>query len=260
MIKALIFDLDNTLMPESTFWDASFVAACGDTCAEHDLPVETLQAAVFGAADEIWRTSPHAGLHDELGLGTPSWLFGDFSEVPPALGHLGDAMRDVQYQAWTVGLRAAGIRDRSLAVRLADRFRAERALHHELYEDVLPALHAVAGRCALAILTNGIGEVQRAKLRSTALESFFATIVISGELGFGKPDRRAFEQTLAMLGVAAGEAVMVGDSLARDIVPARANGIAAVWLNRTGERTPGHPQTTITSLEMLPMAVDALGG
>ncbi len=255
MIRAVIFDLDNTLMPESTFWDASFVVACRDTCAEHDLLVETLQAAVFGAADEIWRTSPHAELHDELGLGTPSWLFGDFSEVPPALAHLEDGVRDAQYQAWTVGLGAAGIRDRSLAVRLADRFRAERASHHEVYDDVLPALQVVAGRYDLAILTNGVSEVQRAKLRTAALESFFAVTVISGELGLGKPDGRAFDHTLDSLGVRAQEAVMVGDSLARDIVPARARGIAPVWLNRTGEEHPAYaPPTTVLASKSHPRA------
>jgi FMN phosphatase YigB (HAD superfamily) len=100
--------------------------------------------------------------------------------------------------------------------------------------------------------------VQRAKLRGAGLEPFLAAVAISGELGVGKPDARAFERTLAMLGCTAAEAVMVGDSLERDIIAARASGIATVWLNRTGEHESTHPHATITSLEELPTALDSL--
>lgn len=258
MIRAVIFDLDNTLMPEPTFWDASFEAVCGEVCADHNVPLAVLQARVFGAADQIWRTSLHAALYDALGLGTPSWLFGDFTEVPIELAHLRETVRDEQHQAWTVALGAAGIRDRRLAVRLADRFRAEREAHHEVYDDVLPVLTTLTGRYGLGILSNGVGEVQRAKLRAAALDRFFSAVAISGELGVGKPDARAFERTLAMLGATADEAVMVGDSLERDVIAAKACGIATVWLNRTDEPESAHPHTTITSLEQLSTVLDQL--
>ena len=46
-----------------------------------------------------------------------------------------------------------------------------------------------------------------------------------------KPHRRPFEVALARLGVAPSEALMIGDSYARDVVGAAALGIDAVWID-----------------------------
>jgi phosphoserine phosphatase len=63
--------------------------------------------------------------------------------------------------------------------------------------------------------------------------------VISGDLGTGKPGREIFAHTLEVLGVTPDRAVMVGDSLERDVEGALAAGLRAVWLNRHGR--PGRP-------------------
>lgn len=51
----------------------------------------------------------------------------------------------------------------------------------------------------------------------------------------GKPSPYLFEEVLDQLGVRAGEALMVGDSLRADIAGAKGAGMAAVWLNRWGK-------------------------
>ena len=63
--------------------------------------------------------------------------------------------------------------------------------------------------------------VWRAKLAATDLEEHFDTVVVSGEVGVGKPDEKVFRIVLDELEVQADRAVMVGDSLSSDIAGAR---------------------------------------
>src|SRR5258707_935413 len=92
---------------------------------------------------------------------------------------------------------------------------------------------------ALALVTNGAPDVQREKLAPTTLAAHFKAIVISAELGIGKPDPRIFRSALDAFDVPSGDAVVVGDSLERDIEGARRAGIRSVWIDRAGTGTGG---------------------
>ncbi len=82
------------------------------------------------------------------------------------------------------------------------------------------------------MITNGAPDLQRAKLEGAGLAPHFDIIVVSGEVGVGKPDPRVFELTLHALGTRPSEAVMVGDNPARDVLGAVSAGVRAVWVNR----------------------------
>lgn len=79
----------------------------------------------------------------------------------------------------------------------------------------------------------------------------------------GKPAPAFFAAALAELGVAAGEAVLIGDDLADDIGGAQAAGIDAI-LVRTGKFRPGddaHPEIRPTAtVDDFAEAVDCLLG
>jgi putative hydrolase of the HAD superfamily len=79
------------------------------------------------------------------------------------------------------------------------------------------------------LLTNGCSIFQRRKLERFALEGHFELILIEGELGFGKPDRRVFERALGFFACRARDACMVGDNLSADIAGAQGAGIRGVW-------------------------------
>ncbi len=80
-------------------------------------------------------------------------------------------------------------------------------------------------------------------------------MVISGHHGFGKPDPRIFHLALEGLRVAPHDAVMIGDSLNRDVAGARNAGLRTIWINRYN-RTPtdSHPipDLQLTDLRDLP--------
>lgn len=105
------------------------------------------------------------------------------------------------------------------------------------FPDALDTIRALRGRgIRVGVLTNGPSELQRRKLRASGLLDEFDAVAISGELGVHKPDPRAFECALELLGTRADETAMVGDDLVNDIGGALAVGFAAVvWV----ERRPG---------------------
>ena len=62
----------------------------------------------------------------------------------------------------------------------------------------------------------------------------FDAVVCSSQVGAYKPAAVMFEPGLAALGIAAHDALHVGDSLRTDVGGARAAGIATAWINRRG--------------------------
>jgi putative hydrolase of the HAD superfamily len=101
---------------------------------------------------------------------------------------------------------------------------------------------------------------KREKLTAAGLDDYFDVVAIPGEFGIGKPEPSIFEYTLSLLGSDREHAVMVGDSLARDVDGAIAAGLRAVWVNRSGSSRPeDHPGLVeITTLSDLPRALQAL--
>ena len=90
----------------------------------------------------------------------------------------------------------------------------------------------------MALITNGAAEPQRAKVVRFALEHRFDHIQIEGEHGFGKPEERAYNHAMEVLGVGADETWMVGDNLEWEIVAPRRLGIYAIWHDGYGVGLP----------------------
>lgn len=95
---------------------------------------------------------------------------------------------------------------------------------------VLAALGSLASSYRLALLSNGSGRRQRAKLQRAELGHFFEQIFISGELGRDKPDAALFRHALGVCGVVPERTLMVGDDPRRDIVGALGVGVDACWI------------------------------
>jgi putative hydrolase of the HAD superfamily len=105
------------------------------------------------------------------------------------------------------------------------------------YDDARETIDLLRGRgIKVGVLTNGLSELQRRKLRRIGLEDAFDAVAISQEIGAWKPDPRAFAAAVTMLGLQPAEVAMVGDHLENDVAGALAAGLgAAVWV----ERAPG---------------------
>jgi putative hydrolase of the HAD superfamily len=78
--------------------------------------------------------------------------------------------------------------------------------------------------------------------------------VFSSEVGWRKPHPAIFERALDALGVAAGEALFVGDKLATDVAGAAALGMAtcqALWFVADEDETPEPDYRAFTQLDVL---------
>jgi HAD superfamily hydrolase (TIGR01549 family) len=94
-----------------------------------------------------------------------------------------------------------------------------------LRSGVPEALKALASRYKLATLSNNVTRV-RDLLEEYGVGHLFSAWGISEEVGFSKPDKRFFEHVLLQAGCRPEEAMMVGDRLDNDVLPARQLGLA----------------------------------
>ena len=106
----------------------------------------------------------------------------------------------------------------------------------------------------LALITNGIPDVQRPRIRRSGLDRLFPVVVISGEEGVAKPAPEIFDIALERMGDPAPEEVLlVGDSLSSDVRGGVDYGLDTCWYNPTAlERGEGpEPRYEIRRLHEL---------
>jgi putative hydrolase of the HAD superfamily len=97
-----------------------------------------------------------------------------------------------------------------------------------LYPHVRKVLDVLRERYPLAVVTDAQSAYARGELHKVDLLDYFDPIVISGDYGYRKPDRRLFQFALDEMGVAAENAVYVGNDMHRDIFGAREAGMTTV--------------------------------
>lgn len=92
----------------------------------------------------------------------------------------------------------------------------------------------------IGIMTNGVPEKQRWKISLLGLERWAdpKLIIISGECGFLKPDRRAYLLAQQLSDASGDEITIVGDSYASDLRSAIEFGWHTIWLNRSASELP----------------------
>jgi putative hydrolase of the HAD superfamily len=209
-LRAVLFDLDGTLMDH----DAARVAGFEAHLAQW-LP--GAEASELAWLDEQWRVL-EARHYDEYAAGHCSIQEQRRRRVRgmhEALGHAldSDEAADEWFAAYLGHYRAA--------------WRA--------FEDAPPALDAlvtVNPEIKLAVVTNGEGEPQRAKLTAIGLAERFPLVVASGEVGASKPDPAIFLLACERLGVDPAQAAHVGDRLDLDANGAAGAGLRGIWLDR----------------------------
>ncbi|HXC57155.1 MAG TPA: HAD family hydrolase [Rhizomicrobium sp.] len=221
--KAILFDLDDTLIaaygrPELA-WAAVVAQFAGDLGA---LPQTALVVAIGGAAAAFWADPEQHRIWRQK---------------------LGDARREI-VKAGFAALAAAGhaVPPDDIQRRLADRFTAYRDEQMHVFPDAHATLDALRARgVRLALITNGDGAGQRAKIVRFALTERFDHIQIEGEHGFGKPELCSYTHALQTLGVAAREAWIVGDNLEWEVIAPQKLGLFAIWYDPHGAGLPeGH--------------------
>jgi putative hydrolase of the HAD superfamily len=211
-VKALLLDLDDTLLDYSGGVDACWEAACA--AAAGGVAQAELIAALADTRRSFWRDPEH-NRRERVNM----------------------------LRAWTRIATEAVARcggDERMGAAIAEAFAARRRSVMRLFPDALEFLSALRDRgIPLGLVTNGDAREQRFKIERHGLARFFDAIVIEGELGAGKPDAVVYRTALSALGVGAGPGVwMVGDHLEFDVAGPQRLGLRAAWLDRPGLGVP----------------------
>jgi putative hydrolase of the HAD superfamily len=216
--RAVLLDVDFTLVRPGPELGPEAYEVLG---AEHGLKLDTERYAEARAAavEDIERHPEHD--HDE-----EIWV--RFTE---------DIVRGMGGDGPSVGVVARAIVGRW-----------EHARHFELYDEVISVLTELrqAG-LKLGLVSNTSRDLD-AFVRHFSLD--VDAWISSGSHGKVKPSPLIFAAALELLGVAPGDAVMVGDSVEDDVLGAQACGIRAILLDRSGR----YPERVdrIESLRELP--------
>ena len=230
-VETLLFDLDDTLVDTRSAWRDGFGEAVAPLLAE--LPtlaasgsLEALHERCRGYSAEEQRRAGDAEWNHE-------WNRRAFRRL---LGEHGGSAAQAD-AAWR-------------------RYREAWPRHLRAFEDALPTLERVAGRCRLGLISNGLAADQRPKLERFDLVRFFPVVVISEEAGLRKPDPAIFALALDGLGAGGRPAAYVGDNPAHDVAGAHAAGLAAIWLRRPegwhDSAGATEPDAELRSLDELP--------
>lgn len=128
------------------------------------------------------------------------------------------------------------------AISAATRWYVSNRFHGlQLFPDAIDTLVQVRaglhGR-RLGMVTNGPADVQTAKIDLLGLRPLFDFCLVSGELGFWKPDEVIFLEALRLGNAGPGNSVMIGDSPEHDMAGAEGVGIPTIWMNRSNRSWP----------------------
>jgi putative hydrolase of the HAD superfamily len=234
--KAILLDLDDTILADDSITEKAWQAACNRfSSLVGGIKADELYAAIAEAARNYW-ADPEQHRRGRLDLI--------------------QARREVVSLAFI----RLGLQAHQVAIELADSYSAEKERLIFPRPGSIETLRILKEKgLRLALLTNGGSTLQRKKIDRFGLETYFDAIFIESEFGAGKPEERVFRAALKKLDVTAVEAWMVGDDLARDIVGAQKVGIFSIWLDWKGKGLPDStwikPDRIISSLsELIPVA------
>lgn len=238
MIKAILFDLDDTLLWDNKSVNQAMGATCELASKKYDISPEMLEEKVRENARELYASYDTYAFTQMIGINPFEGLWGNFPDEGKDFRKMKEIVPGYRKEVWTKSLADLGIYDPEFGYELAESFPRERKKNQFIYEDTFSILDQLKGRYRLLLLTNGSPDLQHTKLRITPeLVPYFDHIVISGDFGKGKPNPAIFEHALELLSVDRDEAVMVGDNLMTDILGASRTGMKSVWINRHQKET-----------------------
>ncbi|MBA2724849.1 MAG: HAD-IA family hydrolase [Actinobacteria bacterium] len=233
MIEVVFFDAGETLLrPHPSFPELLSRVA---TQAGHPVTPEEVHTVQE-------RLAPHlVELADECGIQKPS------------------LNREDSLRFWSHLYRRLlgelGIEDEALVAKMYSTFSSPSS--YKLFDDVLPALRAVADMGLRIGLISNFEEWLEEMLVELEVGHLFEISVISGLVGVEKPDPLIYEMALERAGVDARRAVHIGDSPLTDVEPSRSVGMTPVLLDRY-DRYPDPGVARVTSLSEIPALLRSL--
>ena len=262
-LRALLFDLDDTLAVDEAVSHETFAHVAAVASSRFGVDPALFATDAMAIARKLWAAGECRPFCRSIGISAFECLWGGFEGESVELTALRNWATAYRVEVFAKALAAqGGNHPADTGEFLSSEFAATRRARQRLLPGARELMAELSSSYSLALLTNGAPDLQREKIAASGLESFFKAIAVSGEHGIGKPKPEIFHRLLAELGVSAGEAVMVGNSLERDIAGARNAGIRSIWIRVPGseEQADVTPYHTITDLAEIPEIIRGING
>lgn len=202
MIKAVIFDLDDTLYEYNSINERAIDVVC-----ERYANILRISSDTFRKAFEWGRSETKSTIRDSAACHN----------------------RMIYFQKASEYLKINSIR---YTLEMYETYWKYILEHMELRSGVLELFAYLKQKdIKIAICTDLTVQIQHRKLRKLGIWQYIDVLVTSEEAGVEKPDVKIFDLVMKKLNMKAHELIYVGDSLDKDIVGAVNAGIAAIWFN-----------------------------
>jgi putative hydrolase of the HAD superfamily len=260
-IDAILFDLDDTLIVDEAVSKEALQSTAQLAAKLAGAETATFLSDCKRFGFSLWKEGPCYDYVRSIGISYHECLWGKFEGDKPELVKLREWAHPYRVSVFSAVLRSQNITDDDTAEKLADHFSQSRRKLQRLMPDAVETLTRLKATHKIALLTNGAPDLQGEKIATSGLVGFFDAIAISGIHGIGKPRPEIFGILLDELQVKPDRAVMVGNSLERDIAGAlNAKLAAAIWIQVPGseELADVKPHYVIRGLHEIPAIVSAL--
>lgn len=214
--KAIIFDLDNTLLDRTKTFEL-FIRKFIQQYFEHVTP--TIQDELLVKIVEL----DEDGYKDKVKL---------FSELLELLPWQEKPQLDDLIDFYTVNYVHSAI----------------------LMEDAIELLEWCSSNYKVGLITNGRHIIQDGKVEKLKIKPYFHSLVISESAGVKKPNKQIFDIALQQLELTAEECVYVGDHPMNDMDGASKAGMSTIWMEVNQpwrEEIQVQPLITVRSLKQL---------
>ena len=115
---------------------------------------------------------------------------------------------------------------------LAEHYDTKFGTFNVIFNETVPLLKELRARgIKTGVITNGPSVLQHTKLNNSGLLPYCDIVVVSGDINVHKPDAQIFKYTADKLGLKAEECLYVGDHPVNDIEGALGAGMKAVRMN-----------------------------
>jgi putative hydrolase of the HAD superfamily len=226
--RLILFDLDNTLLHLTDYWEESMKEAFKQMAVTSSLEINTLYS-YFKAQDELY-----CSLYDEGIISLWEFRRDRFIKTMEHFNIIVNNEDAVQFHELFTSLTNQFIKPNDKVNRIL-------ALLSEQY--------------LIGVVTNGTPDFQRNKIKQMGIGAYFKDehLFISEEVGYSKPAKEIYQMAMNHFQVTADEVIFVGDSLRNDVIAPMKYGMRAIWVNNHTESLPEGvaPYAIITAIEQL---------
>lgn len=137
-------------------------------------------------------------------------------------------------------------------------FRSAMTYQLKLYEGVRDVLDLLKGQYKMGAVSDGQSLWAQPEMRACGLEGYFSPVIVSGDYGFRKPDKRLFTIALEKMGLAPEETIYIGNDMYRDVFGAAACGMQTIFFKSNQGDHSFHgkePDYIIYDFRQLPEAI-----